>query len=575
MSSLKRILTRRDFIKQAVAATGSAFVLAACQPKEVTTVVEKEVTKIVEKEVTKEVTTVVTEEVTKVVEKVVTATPVPTPEPVTFSYLRPVWGPATHAAGSAYEQELFTRANVVIESQIVPVIEYETKLPVMVAGGTYADLMWHAGPDWGTAHDLIEQGAFLAINEYLDKYPAVKDAIGEALWALTRSPDGNNYFFPAPLACYVPFPISYRVDIYDQLGLGMPTTLDEFVEQLKEIRDKVPDMVPLTAHQYTLWYFQNVAVSHGYAWGNWVPDDGEPDDNPAKIVPGMLKEGCRNFLAFVQSLRKENLIDPDYMITTGLEGITKFRAGTAVTMVGHWGAMMQDNVELKKTVPEGNISYMPQLTGPDRSMGALTLSGFDRGFSISVEAKDKADKIFQFLNWVYTDGYEFMRYGIEGKTYTVAEDGTKLGIPDTERETGWTSDNVEPFGFPIKAADTYPDWGAQLASFKQNNLEDKFGDTIKMYVTSAENAMPNWNHLTFSKTSAEKGSMLSEQYTTPAQETIAIDPEASLSVWDNALDEWLANGGEQIISEVNETQKDKSPVKPVYELPEKWKSYLS
>ncbi|MCS7071398.1 MAG: twin-arginine translocation signal domain-containing protein, partial [Anaerolinea sp.] len=54
------------------------------------------------------------------------------PYPVKFSYLRPVWGPATHQKGAAYELELFKRANVEIESQIVPVFDYETKFPVLV-----------------------------------------------------------------------------------------------------------------------------------------------------------------------------------------------------------------------------------------------------------------------------------------------------------------------------------------------------------------------------------------------------------------------------------------------------------
>lgn len=560
MASPKRVLTRRSFIKQAALAAGGAVLLAACEPKEVTKLVEKEV------KVTKEVTTVV--------EKVVTATPEPAPEPFKFSYLRPVWMPATHEKGSAYELELFRRANVEIESQTVPVIDYEAKFPVMIAGGTYADVMWHAGPSWGTAHDLIEQGAFLPLNEYLDKYPAVRDAIGETLWTLTRSPDGNNYFFPSPLAPYVPFPLSYRVDLYDQLGLGMPESLDEFVDQLRTIKGRLPDMIPLTLHQYTLWYFQNVGVAHGYPWGNWVPDESQPDDNPAKIVPGLATKECRNFLAWVQSLRKEELIDPDWMISTGIDGINKYRAGSAVTMAGHWGVLLDDNHELRKTVPEGEISYFPMLEGPDRPMGALTLSGFDRGFSISSKASDKIDGIFQFLNWRFTDGYEFMRYGVEGKTYTVSEDGTKLHIPDTEREKGWYWPDVEAFGFPGPTKDVWPEWSSVLATATKYGLESKVKDIARMFVTAAQNAMPNWNHLTFSPTSAEKGNMLNQQYILPAQDTICIDPTAPMSTWDDAVAEWLRNGGEQIIKEVNEIQTDKSPIKPPYELPTEWKALL-
>ncbi len=67
--------------------------------------------------------------------------------PVKFSYLRPVWGPATHQKGSAYELEYFKRANVEIESQIIAVFDYDTKHAVQVAGGSQPDVMWLCQPD--------------------------------------------------------------------------------------------------------------------------------------------------------------------------------------------------------------------------------------------------------------------------------------------------------------------------------------------------------------------------------------------------------------------------------------------
>lgn len=504
-----------------------------------------------------------------------TAVPEPTKaERLKFSYLRPVWLPATHEEGAAYELELFERANVEIESQIVPVVDYETKFPVMVAGGTMADLMWHAGPHWGPAHDLIEQGAFLPLNEQLEKHPEVRDAIGSSLWNLTKSPDGNNYFFPMPLAPYVPFPIQYRADLYDQLGFAVPQTIEEFVEQLREMKTKLPDMIPFTADAHAIWAFQNVATAFGYPWGNWIPAEGEPEDNPAKIVPGHVTPGYRDFLAFLQMLSKEELGDPDWLLNTAIGGGDKFRAGKVVVTVGHWMSLPDHNMELRKVVPEGDVSYMPQLMGTALPMGALTLQGFDRGFSISTQAADKLDGIFNFLQWVYTEGYDFMRYGVEGETYRVEADGTKVSIPDNERKSGYVSTNMEPFGFPPKTVDTWPNWKEITTTLAARGVPEKLGETVVQYKTSADNAMPNWNHLTYSPTAGEKGAQLSEQYITPMQEKLAIDPEAPLTLWDEAIKNWLGSGGQTIIDEVNEIQTDKSPIKPVYEVPDDYKQYL-
>lgn len=495
-------------------------------------------------------------------------------EPVEFSYLRPVWGPATYErGGSEYEKELESRANVDIEAQIVPVFDYETKFPVLAAGGNIADVSWHAGPAWGTAHDLIEQGAFIALDPYLEKYPAVREAVGETLWTLTRSPDGHNYFFPMPLAPYVPFPFIYRADVYDELGLEQPETLDELVEQLVQIKEEMPDMIPLTLHEYSLWYWQNTGVSFGYPWGNWVPAEDEPYENPDRIVPGNVVPEYKDFLLFVQSLRQLGVIDPDYMVTTGLKGIDKFEAGEVAVMEAHWGVLPNTNRELRKSVPEGDASYIEAVQGPQRPQGALTLNGFDRGFSISVEAEDKADRIFKFLNWVYTEGYEYMYYGMEGKQFTM-EDGARVAIPNTEREPGWENANKEPFGFPPKVEDVWPKWDEQAITYEEYGVPEKLPDTIRMYKTAADNAMPNWNHLTFSPTAGEKGSQLYQQYTRPMQEKFAIDPDLEPEAWDEAINLWLQNGGEDIIEEVNEIQQDKSPIKPEYEVPEEYQQYL-
>lgn len=487
--------------------------------------------------------------------------------PLKFSYLRPVFLPPTHQKGSAYEQELFRRANVEIESQTVPAVDYVTKLPTLIAGGTMADVMWVLAPNWGPAHDLIEQGAFLPLNEYLGKYPAVRDAIGDALWNVTRSEDGKNYFFPNPLAPYVPFPISYRTDIYHKLNLKEPGSLPEWIDQLKTIRDKMPGVIPLTGQAYILWSFQNVGVSFGYAWNGWVPDEGQPEENPTRIVPAWITKAHRDFMAFMQMLRKEKLIDPDYMVSaTGLQGGDKFRAGKAVCMVGHWGGLADDNYELRKAVSDGDISFMKQLSNTVRPMGAFTLPGFGWGFCVSIKAKDRADDIFAFLNWVYTDGYEFMTSGVEGKTYKVTPDGTKVSIPDSEREPGWQFPNIEPFGFPPKTADTWPKWKDLKTTYADRGVKEKLESTIDMYRTAAANAMPNWGRPVYSKTDGQKGTQLFQQYLKPI-EKVAIDPSTPLSFLDDQVKLWLDNGGRQIIEEINQVQKDKTPFKPKYEVP--------
>ncbi len=477
---------------------------------------------------------------------------------IEFSYLRPVWGPATYERGSDFEQMMFEKANVNIDVRIVPVFDYEAVFPTMIAGGTMADVMWHAGPQWGVASELIEQGAFLPLNDYLDRYPEVRAAVADGTWDLTRSPDGNNYFFPMPLSPFVPFPIYYRIDVFDELGLSVPQTIDQFVDALKVIRDRRPDLVPLTAHEYSLWYFQNVGPAFGYGFWNWVPDPKNPD----RIVPSNITQGHRDFLEWLQMLRREELIDPDYLIATGMLGVDKFTAGRAATMVGHWGGYADWVTELRRNEPDADVGFLPQMQGPAGPMGAVGLNGFDRGFSISSRSADKADGIFRFLSWYYTDGYEFMRWGVEGEMFEYNEQGDRIPILDEDRKPGFKRPNVEPLQFPLKSADVVPhhgqSWRDVYNTLKARGLDDRIDMIRDMFETSAANVFPNYNRMTFSPTEAEIGSQLTAQYITPMQEQIVIDPDAPMSLFDEAIENWLRAGGAQIIQEVNEIQTDKS-----------------
>jgi len=548
----KSNMNRRSFLRIA-GMTGAAATLAACAPKAAAPVAEAPKAEAPKAEAPAAEAKLSTQMTT----------------PVKFSYLRPVWGPATHQKGADYEKELFKRANVEIESQIIPVFDYEAKFPVLVAGGTMADVMWHAGPNWGPTYDLIQQGAFLALDDLLAKYPDVKAAISDGLWDQVKSPDGKHYFFPMPLSNWVPFPIYYRVDIFKELGIADPATMDDLVAALKTIKEKKPDLVPLTAHEYSLWYFQNTAVAFGYGFGNWTADPADANpDNPAKIVPSQVTTPYKTFLGWLQQLRKDGLIDPDYLIATGKKGVDKFNAGQAAVMVGHWMGLPDWLAELKKTVPTADVSFMAPLKGPAGPMGCVTLSGYDRGFSLAAKSKDNADNIFKFLNWVFTEGYEFMTKGVEGKTFKVDADGNKISIPDAEREQGWKGDNIEPFGFVPKASDVVPGfyqtWFDIYQLYKARGFEDKMPMVRKMFEDMAANQFFDYSRGAYSPTSGKKGTQIWQQYIKPMEEKIVIDPTVPLTTWDENIKAWLDNGGNDIIKEVNDGVKDKSKPKVKY-----------
>ena len=476
-------------------------------------------------------------------------------EPVRFSYLRPVWNEPTYEKGNDYEKMLFEAANVEIEASIIPVADFDSKLPIMLAGGTDVDVIWNPGPSNSAMKEIYDQGAFLALDDLLEKYPAVKEAVDQGVWDLTASADGKHYFFPSPLAAFVPFPIYYRTDVFEELGIQVPTTIDEFTDCLRAIKAGKPDMVPLTVNElFSYWYFQNVANAFGYNFG-WMPD---PEDE-TRIIPSNISDNFRDFLQWVHQLREEGLIDPDFLIAAGKRGADTFKAGNAAVICINWNSYTDMLLELRKNVPEAGIGVITSLTGPGGVSGAKNLTGYDRGFSININSADKADDIFKFLNWVYTEGYTINRYGFEGYTYNYDEEGNIVSISNDEREAGFKVSQVEPLQFPIKSADTMPNWKQYYNEYILKGLTAEDLDVMRLaFEDSVLNYSPDYDKFAYSATQASIGNVIASDYLTPAIEKLMIDPTADISVYDDAVQLWLTSGGSQIIDEVNEATADKS-----------------
>ena len=480
-------------------------------------------------------------------------------DPIAFSYLRPVWSNPTYEKGNEYEQMFSKIANVEISANIIPVADFNSKVIVMIAGGTDIDVIWNMGPGNPSIYDIIDQGAFLPLNDLLEKYPSTKDAIYDATWDRLVSPDGNYYFFPNPLNVFVPFPIYYRTDIIEELGLEIPTTIDEFTDFLRDIHEAKPEMVTFTTSElFSEWYFQNIYNAFGYNHG-WMEDP----DNPGTIIPSNITKYNKDALEWINLLRREGLIDPDYMIAAGKRGSDTFKAGNAAVIAINWDSYQDLMIELRKNVPEAGIGLITSLEGPGGISGADSLTGYDRGFSLNISAADKADDIFRFLDWVYTDGYIINRYGFEGKTYNVDDKGNIIVIPSDERDPAFNNSNVDPFKFPIRSEDTSPNWLNYYNDFMKNGLSVEDLEVMRFaYEDAVANYVPNLDKQTYSPTQAQIGTQLNEEYLRPAFEKLMIDPDADISIFDEAVEAWLANGGQAIIDEINAAQADKSA--PVY-----------
>lgn len=481
---------------------------------------------------------------------------------IKFSYLRPTWGPATYTKGGAYEQEMSKLANVQIDVQIIPVIDFDAKINTILAGGDLPDVLWANGPLLERDRDLQEQGAFLPINKYLDQYPAIKAAVPVGIWDKMKDKDGNIYFIPNLIYPITPAQLMYRQDWFEKLNIPEPKTVDDLIKALEIIKNSDPDgngkndTIPLTAGYE--WSFKDLATSWGVSLSAWQQD---PNDS-SRILPWIANEKAMDFYFWLQDLYKKKLLDPEFKLNKEPNfAEDKFNAGQAAVIATPWVSYVEKVTKLRKLDPNAKVGIMPPLAGPDGTVGG-TRSVFpvDRGFYIFAKAKDP-DGIFQYLNWTLTDGSDFRQYGVEGKTYKVV-DGKKVPIPNEDREKDYKGEQIEPLKFLDPIGEKL-DWAGWQSTFEGAGIGDQFSYVKTKFEEYAKNDYPEWRDWTVaSPADAETGARLWNDYMQQVTDSAIINKDVTKQTWLDALEKWKKAGGQKIIDEVNELQTNKE--KPDY-----------
>ena len=117
---------------------------------------------------------------------------------------------------------------------------------LLASGDELPDVFWNLGD--GKSGNVVcqyeDQNIFYPTNELIDEYmPTLKAVLDENPTYRTEitAPSGNTYGFPyieEMMSCVLsPGPFVINKTWLDQLGLEVPTTVDEFTECLKAFRD--------------------------------------------------------------------------------------------------------------------------------------------------------------------------------------------------------------------------------------------------------------------------------------------------------------------------------------------------
>ncbi|TLS52062.1 extracellular solute-binding protein [Paenibacillus antri] len=444
---------------------------------------------------------------------------------------------------------------------------YEEKVNVTFASGEIPDFMQLMSGDLtGRYNKFAKQGAFLALDDYIDQYPTLK-AVPDFIWDAVRV-NGKIYAIPA----YAPkfqTTTAIRKDWLDKLGLPVPTSYEELKQVAIAFTKNDPDG---NGKDDTYGIAIGNPLNPNYNMGPyWDPQAWYHKDAAGNFVPGLIGEGRKEVVTMFADLYKEKAITSDLAVLNWAETNAEFYSGKAGIFIGTPRGMSQEYMDgLLAIHPDATFVAVDPFPAPDGTQGFTAGKGFGHLTVLSAKLASDPDKIARILEMIdfgrtfypaseqngANEPFDWYK-GKEGVAYDVV-DG-KIVMKDN-----WASDGLSPSTYfvdnvewPAKDSDiVYAD------TYQTPQLVDLVAQYEEMYTRINLYANPIIGQE--SETQNTKGTEL-DTYVMNEQIKMVMG-QRPLSDWDKLVQEYLDQGGAQIIAEYNAGIENKDP-KSYYQAP--------
>jgi len=435
--------------------------------------------------------------------------------------------------------------NVDLKFQWVPTDTYVEKLGVLAASNSFPDAYYLSLNDF---LKWREKGIFLDVKPMLADYPELASFLPERAFAI-GNPADKTYGLPI----YTPESretLVIRKDWLENLGLGVPTTTDEFYNVAKAFTFDDPDQngehdtvgISTSINNDTLSFGRLSSIEFAFGLANsWKEINGE-------LVPKQVQnQEWKDFLGFMKKAYNEGILDKDFSVNKHGDPSLKAEASkvgilelvaTAIYAEGSQGS----EPTLKQVAPEAEWLAIAPPKGPNGIQGGGTAASSNKIVINSKIDKKKQERILAILEFLITDEGDILnKNGLEGIHYQKTADGKFEKLPQFEIDRPtilgmWFFRKANPIiTGRIWDDPSYKERidGIFAVNEKYPNLNDGIG--------------------IHSETSAKLNQSLNQKLMSEFVTYIVNDvPEESI---DKAIDEWRKNGGDQIIKEMNDAAK--------------------
>jgi putative aldouronate transport system substrate-binding protein len=309
------------------------------------------------------------------------------------------------------EMEIFKRleksTNVAIKWKNIPDTDYQEKKNLLLASGDLPDAFYGAQ---FTDYDLVtygQNGTLIPLEDLIDEYaPNLKEVFKKRpeIERGITAPDGHIYSLPTAEEMGIgdtPFFPSINKKWLENLGLAMPTTLDEYTEVLRAFKTQDPngngkkDEIPLSFMH--LWWCADI--------GDFFAAFGQPDNldhrivRDGKVIFTADKPEYKEALQYFHQWYKEGLIDPESFTQDAAQYLAKGK--TKDETLGSY--IWWETEEVVGPERAGDYVLMPPLEGPngDKLVGRSNGSEFARNAFVITNANKNPEITMRWIDEQY------------------------------------------------------------------------------------------------------------------------------------------------------------------------------
>lgn len=339
---------------------------------------------------------------------------------------------------------------------------YDEKLNMLMASKTEFDLCFSG---WINKYARgVSAKGFLKLNEYLDKAPALKEAIPEYAWKAVDVGNGDIYAVPN-LQIYAMWQALYVTKSYaDKYGLDVSKvkTPEDLVPFLEKIRDNEPDVYPYKPGLYPWCEYDSSQVLPGNGEIRVKNDDGE-----AKVYLAYETEEYKTGVKALRDFYKKGFIRKD--IASAANDSTSAKQ-TVVTQGAYKPGAEADMAKTDR----GEVYAIP-MGEPclSQEMALQTLTAI----SATTKNPEKAIKLLELVN-TDKEVYQLIVHGIEGTHYEKLESGHIRRISDNYgfHASGWYFGNQ--FNSLVTEGKDLDIWDQMAEVNEKSTISKLYGLTI-------------------------------------------------------------------------------------------------